>query len=60
MSIINILVRTFILFVCGIVQVIGVVVEGAARILDQLGKYACFLDDKLSGKVLKKIEKQTK
>ena len=58
MDILKILARTFVLFVCGIIQVLGVLVEGVCRLLSKLGEYLVKLDDKLSKRV-KKAEKQS-
>lgn len=57
MEILKILVRTCVLFVCGIIQVIGVLVEGVSRLLLKLGEYLAILDDKLSKRVDKKPKK---
>lgn len=48
MSIIKITVRTGILLVCGTIQVIGVLVEGVSKLLNQVGQYLCVLDNKLT------------
>ena len=47
MSIITILARTGILFVCSIIQVIGVVVEGVSKLFGKFGELLYALHDKL-------------
>lgn len=47
MSIINILYKTAILLACSIIQVIGVIVEGAARLFREIGKYLELAHDTL-------------
>lgn len=59
MAILKILARTGVLFVCSIIQVVGVIAEGAARLLGTLAEYLVILDDKLIRKVEKKKEKKT-
>ena len=59
MDILKILVRTCVLFVCGIIQVLGVLVEGVCKLLSKLGEYLVILDDKLSKRVNKKAEKKS-
>lgn len=59
MAILKILARTGILFVCSIIMMLGVIVEGAYKLLAKLGEYLMVLDDKLIKRVNKK-EKKTK
>jgi hypothetical protein len=47
MSIFKLMVRTVILFVCSLVQVIGVLSEGLSRISVKSGRYLSELDDKV-------------
>lgn len=47
MTIINILARTGILFVCSIIQVFGVLIEGTAKLFGKIGEYLYVLHDKL-------------
>ena len=47
MTIITILARTGILFVCSIIQVIGVIVEGISKLFGKFGEYLYALHDKL-------------
>lgn len=59
MSIIKILYKTMILFVCCIVQMIGVLTEGVSRLFDEFGGYLILLHDKLIKllEVRKKVKK---
>jgi hypothetical protein len=57
MDILRILARTVILFICSVIQVIGVLVEGACGILLKTAEYLVILDDKLEERVVKKTEK---
>lgn len=59
MEILKILARTGILFVCSVIQLLGVLAEGACRLFSKLGEYLAKLDDKLSKRVDKKA-KETK
>ena len=59
MDILKILARTGILFVCSIIQMLGVLAEGVCRLFSKLGEYLSILDDKLIKRVDKK-EKETK
>lgn len=47
MSIINILYKTVILFACSMIQVFGVLIEGASKLFAEIGKYLELAHDKL-------------
>lgn len=47
MAIINILVRTIIMFLCGIMRLIAVLLEGVSAFLGKLGEYLNMLIGKL-------------
>lgn len=49
MSVINLLWKTIVLFICSIIQVIGVVVEGIAKILFAITKILEKAHDKVLG-----------
>ena len=59
MSIIKLLARTIVLFVCSIIQVIAVVAEGVLKVSVKLGGYLVCLDDKLKKEPVKKEKKKT-
>ena len=59
MSILKLLARTFILFVCSIVQVIGVLTEGVMRLSAKTCMYLNMLDNKLEKETVKKHKKKT-
>ena len=59
MDILKILVRTFVLFVCSVVQAIGILAEGLYRLLTRLNEYLVALDDKLTRGPVKKKDKKT-
>jgi hypothetical protein len=50
MAIINILYKTAVLFACSMLQVFGVLIEGAAKLFDKFGEYLEILHDKLVDK----------
>lgn len=57
MSIIKLLARTIILFVCSIIQVIGVLTEGVMRLSAKSCELLNKLDDKLNKETVKKHKK---
>ena len=59
MAIFKILARTAVLFVCSVIQMIGVLAEGLCKLLTKLGEYLVILDDKLTKTVNKKKDKKT-
>lgn len=59
MSIIKILARTFILLVCGIFQMIGVLAEGLYKLSTKIGEGLVKLDDKLKKEPVKKEKTKT-
>ena len=59
MSVIKILARTIILFVCSIIQMIGVIAEGISQLSAKTGEYLVYLDDKLKREPVKKEKTKT-
>lgn len=59
MAIINILYKTAILFACSMIQVFGVLIEGAAKLFDKSGEYLEVLHDKLIEKADVKITRKS-
>lgn len=59
MSIIKLLARTIVLFVCSIIQVIAVLAEGVLKLSVKLGGYLVNLDNKLKKEPVKKEKKKT-
>ena len=59
MSILKLLARTIILFVCSIVQVIGVLTEGIYKLSVKASCYLVGLDDKLQRERPKKHKTKT-
>lgn len=60
MSIFKLMVRTIILFVCSLIQVIGVLSEGLSKISAKSGRYLSQLDDKVRKGSFKKKETKTR
>ena len=58
MAIINILYKTAVLFACSMLQVFGVLIEGAAKLFDKFGEYLEVLHDKLVDKADVKITRE--
>ena len=56
MAIIKILVEFVIMFVCSIIQVIGIIVEGIAMFFGKIADYLCIAYSKLMG-VVKKTDR---
>ena len=59
MSILKLLARTIILFVCSILQMIGVLTEGVSKLSAKTGEYLSVLDDKLKKESVKKHTTKT-
>ena len=59
MSILKLLARTIILFVCSILQMIGVLTEGVSKLSAKTGEYLSVLDDKLKMEAVKKSTTKT-
>lgn len=59
MSILKLLARTIILFVCSILQMIGVLTEGVTKLSAKTGEYLSVLDDKLRKEPVKKHKAKT-
>ena len=47
MAIINILYKTLVLLACSLIQVVGVLIEGSAKLFGKFGEYLEILHDKL-------------
>ena len=59
MSIIKLLARTIVLFVCSLIQVIAVLAEGVLKLSVKTGECLNVLDNKLTKEPVKKEKKKT-
>lgn len=59
MSIIKLLARTIVLFVCSLIQVIAVLAEGVLKLSVKIGENLNALDNKLTKEPVKKEKKKT-
>jgi hypothetical protein len=56
MSIVKIIGRTIILVVCGIIQIIAIVIDGVSKLIGKLGEYLFDLHDWLMERLNKKVK----
>ena len=60
MSILKLLARTIVMFVCSVIRVIGVIAEGLLRISATSVNYLVKLDNKLEKKHVKRVKPKAK